>query len=120
MSKTRLTVFLCRGKDCRKAWSRVTDHPPARWLKRQVERAGLPCKLNVVETSCQDGCARAACLCAVCGPCAAPVDSLRSGHDADRVLAALRSCAERAADTPADAAREKAAPPTRLQGATDP
>jgi hypothetical protein len=97
MSKTRLTLFVCTGKDCRRAWGRVAGSP-GKWLKRQVEHAGLPYKLNVVETACQDRCEDAACLHAVCGPCAAAVTAVRSDHDADRVLAALRSCAERAAD----------------------
>jgi hypothetical protein len=100
MSKTRLTLFVCHGKDCRKAWGRVAGGAPGKWLKRQVERAGLPYKLNVVQTSCQDRCEKAACLHAVCGPCAASVTAVRSEHDADHVLAALRSCAERAADAP--------------------
>jgi hypothetical protein len=102
MSKTKLTLFVCDGKDCRRAWGRVAGSSPGKWLKRQVERAGLPYKLNVVETCCQDRCEEAACLTAVCGPCAAAVTAVRAADDADRVLAALRSCAERAADAPAD------------------
>jgi hypothetical protein len=98
MSKTRLTLFVCNGKDCRRAWDRVAGRSPDKWLKRQVEHAGLPYKLNAVETSCQDHCEDAACLQIVCGPCAAAVTAIRSDHDADRVLAVLRSCAERAAD----------------------
>lgn len=98
MPKTRLTLFVCSDKDCRKAWGRVTDNRPAKWLKRQVGRAGLPYKLNVIETECQDHCAEAACIQAVCGPCAAAVTTLRSEDDADRLLAALRSCVETAAD----------------------
>jgi hypothetical protein len=100
MSKTRLTLFVCNGKDCRRAWDRVAGGWPGKWLKRQVERAGLPYKLNVVETSCQDHCEDAACLHAVCVSCAAAVTAVRSEYDGDRILAALRSCAEHAADAP--------------------
>jgi hypothetical protein len=96
MSKQRLTLFLCQGKDCRKAWRKLTDSAPEKWLKRHVEEAGLPYKLRVVETACQDHCEDAACLCAVRGPCAALETRVRSEDDADRVLAALRSCAETA------------------------
>jgi hypothetical protein len=100
MSKTRLTLFVCNDKDCRRAWERAVGRSPVKWLKRHVEHAGLPYKLNVIETCCQDRCEEAACLHAICGPCAAVVTAIRSDHDADRVLAELRSCAERAADTP--------------------
>jgi hypothetical protein len=96
MSKTRITLFLCTGKDCRKAWARACPGSPAKWLKRQVEKAGLPYKLNVVETECMDRCAEAACLCAVCGEGAGFVTEVRSQEDADRALAVLRSCVETA------------------------
>jgi hypothetical protein len=100
MSKVRLTLFVCQDKDCRKAWGRFTDNSPAKWLKRQVERAGLPYKLNVVETTCQDRCEEAACLHAVCGPAAAQAVRVCCADDADRILAALRTCAETAAASP--------------------
>ena len=96
MSKTRVTVFLCSGKDCGKAWRHVGDGAPGKWLKRQVEAAGLPYKLDVVKTECMDRCEHAACVCFVYGGCAAPESLIRSAHDADRLLAALRSCVERA------------------------
>jgi hypothetical protein len=95
MSKPRLTVFLCQSDDCRKAWRRLCHAPPRKWLKRQIEAAGLPYKLRVVETACQDRCDEAACLCAVCGPCAASVTRIRCEDDADRLLAAMRACVER-------------------------
>jgi hypothetical protein len=97
MSKTRVTVFLCTGKDCRKAWARAGAGSPAKWLKRQVEKAGLPYKLHVVQTECMDRCDEAACLCAVCGDGAGFVTEVRSEEDADRALATLRSCVETAA-----------------------
>jgi hypothetical protein len=97
MSKPSVTVFLCTGKDCGRAWRKLTDATPKKWLKRRVEEAGLPYKLRVVETYCQDRCENAACLCAVSGPCAALETCIRSDDDADRVLAAFRSCVERAA-----------------------
>jgi hypothetical protein len=92
MSKQRLTVFVCQGKDCRKAWARLTDSSAKKWLKRQVEEAELACKLRVVATECQDHCEEAGCLCAVGGRCAALETRIRSKDDADRLLAALRSC----------------------------
>ena len=99
MSKTRLTVFLCQGKDCRKAWKKVCSGSPGKWLKRRVEEAGLPYKLWIVKTECMDRCEEAACLCAVCGECADCVTEVRSAHEEDRILAHLRSCAERADET---------------------
>jgi hypothetical protein len=98
MSKQRLTVFLCQGKDCRKAWDRLTESAPEKWLKRRIEEAGLPYKLRAIATECQDHCEDAACLYAICGPCAVHETRIRSKDDADRLLAALRSCAERSAD----------------------
>jgi hypothetical protein len=97
MSKTRVTVFLCTGKDCRKAWARLCPGSAGKWLKRQVEQAGLPLKLKMVETECMDHCEEAACLCAVCGDRAGFVTELVSEEDGDRALAALRSCVETAA-----------------------
>ena len=95
MSKVSLTVFLCAGKDCARAWRRVCDGSPGKWLKRRVSEAGLPYKLRVVKTECMDRCDDAANLCCVHGPCAALVQRVRSADDADRLLAALRSCVER-------------------------
>ena len=96
MSKVPLTVFLCTGKDCARAWRRVCPGSPGKWLKRRVAEAGLPYKLRVVKTECMDRCDDAANLCCVHGPCAALVQRVRSADDADRLLAALRSCVERA------------------------
>jgi hypothetical protein len=53
MSKVPLTVFLCAGKDCARAWRRVCDGSPGKWLKRHAQEAGLPYKLRVVKTSHQ-------------------------------------------------------------------
>jgi len=94
MSKTTVTVFLCDGKDCRKAWRRVCDNSPGKWLKKQVENAGLPYKLHIVKTECMDRCEHAASVCCVQGEAAASLENINSAHDADRILAALRCCVE--------------------------
>ena len=94
MSKTTVTVFLCDGKDCRKAWRRVCDNSPGKWLKRQIEEAGLPYKLHIVKTECMDRCDHAASVCCVHGASAALQEDIRCADDADRLLAALRCCAE--------------------------
>jgi predicted metal-binding protein len=95
MSKVPVTVFLCTGKDCARAWRHFRDGSPGKWLKREVAEAGLPYKLTVVKTECMDRCERAANVCFVRGPCAVLEAGVRSAHDADRLLAALRSCIER-------------------------
>lgn len=97
MKKTALTVFLCTGKDCGKAWRHICHGSPGKWLKQQVEAAGLPYKLTIVETDCMDRCEQAACLCAVHGRHAGLVTEMRSAHDSDRILASLRACVEAAA-----------------------
>ena len=94
MSKVPLTVFLCTGKDCARAWRRVCDGSAAKWLKHRIEDAGLPYKLHVVKTECMDRCEDAACLCFVHGRVAGLETGVRSPDDADRLLAALRVCAE--------------------------
>src|SRR5208337_719388 len=94
MSKISLTVFLCDGKDCTRAWQRVCDGSPAKWLKRQLEAAGLPYKLKIIRTECMDHCEEAACLCCVYGNAARFEMRIRSRHEADRLLASLRSCVE--------------------------
>lgn len=94
MSKTPVTVFVCTGKDCTKAWHKVCDSSPGKWLKRQVQAAELPYKLRVVKTECMDRCEHAACLCVVHGRIASFETDVRSAHDADRLLAALRACVE--------------------------
>jgi hypothetical protein len=93
VSKTTLTVFLCDGKDCHKAWRRWCDGSPGKWLKRQVEAAGLPYKLHIVKTECMDRCEHAANLCAVHGNCARRESEIGSEDDVDRLLAALRDVA---------------------------
>lgn len=94
---TRVTVFLCTGKDCVKAWRRLCDGSPKKWLRRQVEDAGLPYKLKVVETECMDRCEHAACLCGVTGSRACFTADIRAKDDADHILAGLRAAAESAA-----------------------
>lgn len=94
MSKTVVTVFLCTGKDCSKAWRRACNSPPGKWLKRQVEAAGLPYKLAVVKTACMDRCDEAACVCFVASGRSALLTEVPFTHNADELLAALRSCVE--------------------------
>ena len=101
MSKTPVTVFLCTGKDCTRAWRRICNGSPRKWLRRRVEEAGLPYRLEVIKTECMDRCANAANLCCVHGPCADFVAEVRAPDDADRILAALRSCVESAPVAPA-------------------
>jgi hypothetical protein len=98
MSKTIVTVFLCGGKDCTKAWKHVCNNSPGKWLKHRVEDAGLPYKLNVIKTECMDRCDDAANCFFVHGEAAESVECVRSEDDADRLLAALQTCVERAAE----------------------
>ena len=111
MSRIPLTLFLCRGKDCCRAWRRIGTGSPGKWLKRHVEEAGLPYKLKVIKTECMDRCEQAACLCCVHGDGAAWVVDLRDGDAADEVLAALRALAEAAAKQPTSAGSADAAAP---------
>src|SRR5262245_62094049 len=92
MSKPRVTVFICTGKDCARAWRRFGHGSPGKWLKRHVEEAGLPYKLTIVKTECMDHCENAGCMCFQHDRHAAAECDIRGGHDADRLLAALRSC----------------------------
>lgn len=95
MSKRQVTIFLCDGKDCAKAWSHVCRHgSPGKWLKRQVKDAGLPYKLRIIKTECTDRCDEAACMCIVCDGSACWESNVRSSDDADRLLAALRAAVE--------------------------
>jgi hypothetical protein len=89
MSKIPLTVFVCTGKDCAKAWGRFCDGSPGKWLKRHVEAAGLPYKLNVVKTDCMDRCDDAACLCFVHQHKASEQLRVRSASDLGRLLGAM-------------------------------
>jgi predicted metal-binding protein len=97
MSKITLTVFVCTGKDCRKAWDRVCDGSPSKWLKRQLQDAELPYKLDVIKTDCMDRCKHAANVCFMHNGCAGSECDIHSHHDTDRLLAALRACVERSA-----------------------
>ena len=115
MSKPRLTVFLCTAKDCCKAWSRAgIEHSPGKWLKHLVKEAGLPYKLDIVKTGCMDHCEQAACLCVVGDGTSAWETEIRSRHDADRLLATLRVCAEEAESGGCDTNRDRVIP-SRLQ-----
>ena len=93
MSKVAVTVFVCTGKDCSKAWRRICDGSPTKWLKRHVGEAGRY-KLHLVKTECMDRCDDAATCCFVRGTTAAVVERLREPDDEERLLAALRSCVE--------------------------
>src|SRR5438105_81013 len=88
MSKTRLTVFLCQGKDCRKAWKHVSGGgSPGKWLKRRVEEAGLPYKLRIVKTESwtavrrQHACAQSA--------ASAPIASRTCARPTNRIASSL-------------------------------
>ena len=94
MSKQGLIVYVCTGKECRKAWHRLTNGSPGKWLKRHVEAAELPFKLQIIKTECMDRCDQAGNLCIVHGECARQETDICSPHDADRLLASLRSCVE--------------------------
>ncbi len=94
MSKQHLTVFLCTGKDCCKAWSHITEDSPGKWLKRLVKEADLPYKLDIIKTECMDQCEQSACLCIVADHSATWEMQIGHRDDADRVLAGLRACAE--------------------------
>jgi hypothetical protein len=96
MSKIAVTVFLCSGKDCTRAWHRLGAGSPGKWLKHQVEEAKLPYKLKIIKTECMDRCDQAACLCFMRSPQACFETEVRSTHDRDRLLAGLRSCVEKA------------------------
>ncbi len=101
MSKRRVTVFLCDGKDCSKSWARACrDTSPGKWLKHLIKEAGLPYKLEIIKTECMDRCEEAACLCVVADSVAAWESRIHSHHDADRLLATLRACAETAEKSP--------------------
>lgn len=94
MSKPMIDVFLCTGKDCVKAWRKVCDSSPKKFLKEHLKQSGLPYKLNLVETKCMDACKQAANVCFVYGDCADHAREIESADDADRLLIHLRSCVE--------------------------
>jgi predicted metal-binding protein len=89
MSKPHLTVFLCDSKDCSKAWQRICDSSPRKWLKHQVEDAGLPCKLDVIKTDCMDRCKHAANLVLIHEGRAHLETEITSPKDAARLLAVI-------------------------------
>jgi hypothetical protein len=113
MSKVPLTLFLCTGKDCSKAWRHVCHGSPSKWLKRQIEHADLPYRLHIVKTECMDLCEEAANLWCVHGASAGRVSTVRSADDADRVLAHLRACAENADRDPGPSERRVLPEPHR-------
>lgn len=90
MSKPHLTVFLCTGKDCKRAWRDLCDASPGKWLKREVEAAGLSCKLEIVKTECMDRCEQAANLWLVHEEHARLETDVTRDDDVARLLAAVR------------------------------
>jgi len=95
MAKVSVTVFLCTGKDCARAWRKLCDDSsPRKWIRQQLKEAKLPFKLNLVKTECMDQCARAGCLWVVYGRHACQEMEVCSAEDGDRVLAAMRACVE--------------------------
>lgn len=94
MSKTVVTVFVCTGKDCTRAWKKVCSGSPKKFLKEQLRESGMPFRLNVIETSCMDQCEQAANVCFVSGDCADFAREIRSSDDGDRLLLHMRSCVE--------------------------
>jgi predicted metal-binding protein len=93
MSRTPLTVYICTHKDCTRAWRHLCDNSPGKWLKRQVEAAGLPYKLHIIKTDCMDRCDEAACVCFVSGDRASTQVYVRGDEDVHRLLAAARDVA---------------------------
>src|SRR5262245_41397304 len=93
MSKITLTVFLCTHKDCHRAWDRICDGSPGKWLKKQVEAAELPCKLDIIKTDCMDRCKEAANLCVVHGSRAHMATEITDARDVERLLLAMRGLA---------------------------
>jgi hypothetical protein len=94
MSKSPVTVFLCTGKDCARAWRRAGADSPGRWLKNHVAEAGLPYKLHIIKTDCMDRCEEAATLTCIHQHNAEMAVGIRGENDADRLLALLRTCVE--------------------------
>lgn len=94
MSKLLVTAFVCKGKDCARAWRKVCSGSPKKFIKDQLKESGMPYKLNIVETACMDCCEQAANICFVCGDCADVAREIRSADDSDRILIHLRSCVE--------------------------
>ena len=86
MGRLPLTVFMCTDKDCAKAWRRICNNSPRKWLKRRFAEAGIPCRLNVVRTDCMDQCERAASLCFVQGDRARLELEMRSECDLPRLF----------------------------------
>lgn len=94
MSKLLVTAFVCKGKDCTRAWRKVCPGSPKKFIKEQLKESGMPYKLNIVETVCMDHCEQAANICFVCSDCADFAREVRTPEDADRILIHLRSCVE--------------------------
>jgi hypothetical protein len=89
MSRIPLTVFLCTGKDCSRAWRRICDDSPRKWLKRRLEETGAPCKLHIIKTDCMDRCEQAACIHLVHEGRARLETQIHSEHDLGRILEAV-------------------------------
>jgi hypothetical protein len=88
MSKIPLTVFLCTDKDCAKAWRRVCDDAPRKWLKKRLAEIGVPARVRVVRTECMDHCEEAACLQLVCEGRARLETHFLAHHDLARLFEA--------------------------------
>jgi hypothetical protein len=60
-----LTVFICRGKDCRRAWRNLPEEVGVRrWVKESAAEllGGSRNQIETIETDCMDRCAEAGCL----------------------------------------------------------
>lgn len=88
MSKPCLTVFMCTSKDCSRAWRRICDDSPRKWLKHHFHEAGVPGKIEIIKTDCMDRCDEAACVCLVHGERARLEIEVRSDKDLGRLLSA--------------------------------
>lgn len=93
MSKKVVALFVCTGKDCRRAWHKH-ERSPAKWVKRYLEDADLPMKVQVVETECMDRCEEAACMCVVHAERARTLVEFRGDRDAEKLSSALRQVVE--------------------------
>lgn len=61
----KLTVFICRGKECRRAWRNLPEEVGVRrWVKETaaVLLGGSRNQIETIETDCMDRCAEAGCV----------------------------------------------------------
>ncbi len=94
MSRQPLLVYVCAGKDCSRAWERLCDASPRKWLKRHLEDAGLPGKVEVIRTECMDRCKEAANLCLVFADRACLETEVRRAADIERLRETARRLCE--------------------------